>query len=258
MKEENNILTYSNRKWILWVILVVGGFFFLSIRYASVNGSFTTVDMIILLFWIGLLLMPFFQEIDFYGLKLKKEIDKLKLDIDRQFVDLSRQFVYIRSEINNSNDIRPQFTYNLTNQLSDDQLIKREEFYRQILEKTVKSEGIKKPTSESELIKIPDDVQYLFSVRYQIEKELKRITNEIYPTSNEISYKNNRRPNPTYKMVDYLANQGYIDPNVANIIMQLNGITSRAIHGEEISKGQFNFVHGTAPDLIAILKGITG
>jgi len=38
--------------------------------------------------------------------------------------------------------------------------------------------------------------------------------------------------------------------------MQVNGITSRAIHGEEISKGQLSFVHGTAPDLIAILKEI--
>jgi hypothetical protein len=118
--------------------------------------------------------------------------------------------------------------------------------------------GIKKPPSESELIEVPNNVQYLFSVRYQIETELKRILNEISLNSNEISLNSNIRRIPAYKMVDYLVHRGYLDKKMANIIMQVLGIANGAIHGEEISKGQFNFVHGTAPDLIAILRGITG
>lgn len=261
LEEENKILSYIivNRKWILWAIILIGGFFFLNKRYTSVNGSFTTVDTIILLFWIALLLMPFFQEINFYGLKLKKEIDELKFDMDKQFIDLSRQFISLRSEINNSNENYSQLTNNLVfPPMSDSQLSKREEINKQVLEETLEAWGIKKPQDESELTKAPDDVLYLFSVRYQVEKQLKRIMNEIYLKSNEISHNSNIRPRPTYQMVDYLARLGYIDSDVSGIIMQINGITSRAIHGEEISKGQFNFVHGTAPDLIAILKGISG
>lgn len=259
-KEVTKFLSYLavNRKWILWTIIIVGGFFFLNKRYTSVNGSFTSVDMIILLFWIALLLMPFFQEINFYGLKLKKEIDELRFDVDKQFIDLSRQFISLRSEINNSNENHSQLTNTVViPPLSDSQLSKREEIDRRILEETLEAWGIKKPSNESELTKAPDDVLYLFSVRYQIETELKRIVNEISPISHEISLNNNVRHRPTSKMVDYLARLAYIDSSVASIIMQIHGITSRAIHGEEISKGQFNFVHGTAPDLIAILKGIT-
>ncbi|MCC4766165.1 hypothetical protein FXW07_05930 [Methanosarcina sp. DH1] len=247
-----------NRKWFLWTALIVGGFFFLNKRYTSVNGLFKTVDVIILLFWISLIIMPFFQEINFYGLKLKKEIDELKFDINRQFIDLSKEFIILRSEINNSNENHSQLTSTVVfPPLSDSQLSKREGIDRQILEETLEAWGIKKPSNESELTKAPDDVLYLFSVRYQIEKELKRVFNEISPISNEISHNNNFRHLPTSRMVEYLKRLDYIDSNVANIIMQILGITNRAIHGEDISKGQFNFVHGTAPDLIAILKGIT-
>lgn len=262
VKEDHKILPYLmvNRKWILWAILIVGGFFFLNNRYNSVNGSFTSVDMIILLFWIALLLMPFFQEINFYGLKLKKEIDELKFDIDKQFIDLSRQFISLRSEINNSNDIHSQQTNSVVFSSTPDYLLpKLGEISKQILEETLDARGIKKPPNGFELVKAPDDVLYLFSVRYQIEKELRRLLSDVDLKSNEISLNSNpRRSFPTYKMVDYLARLGYIDPSTAEIIMQVNGITSRAIHGEDISKGQINFVHETAPDLIAILKGITG
>lgn len=58
------------------------------------------------------------------------------------------------------------------------------------------------------------------------------------------------------KTVDYLMHLGVIDPNTANIIMQVNGITNMAIHGADVSKGQFYFVQDTAPNLIAILKEI--
>jgi len=184
LKEENKILSYliANRKWILWVVLIVGGLFFLNKRYTSVNGSFKTVDIIILLFWIALLLMPFFQEINFYGLKLKKEIDELKFDVNKQFIDLSRQFINLRSEINNSNDIHSNFTYNFNstppNRVPDDQLPKYEKLSKQHLEKEREFWEIKIPANESELTKVPDDVIYLFSVRYKIETELKRIIKE--------------------------------------------------------------------------------
>jgi len=253
LKEEQNILSYfvKNRKWILWALLIVGGFFFLNNRYNLVNGSFTSVDMIILLFWIALLLMPFFQEIDFYGLKLKKEIDELKLDINKQFIDLSRQFISLKSEIKNSNEYHPQLTYNVTNSLSDDQLLKREEFYRQILEETLDSRGIKRSFSESELTKAPDDVQYLFSIRYQVETELKRILKET-------SYEWNPKRMITIEMVRVLTSKGLIDPDLVNIILQVHKITSMAIHGEDISEDKLHFVQNIAPDLIATLKGITG
>lgn len=249
----------ANRKWILWTVLIAGGLFFLNKRYISVNGLFTSVDMVILLFWIALLLMPFFQEINFYGLKLKREIDELKCDIDKQFINLSRQFVTLESDIKNSINLHTQQTNNVVFPSPPDYLLhKIGERDKQILEEILESGGIKKPTNESELIKIPDDVQYLFSVRYQVEKELKRILKEISFKSNEISYTNSQPNLSIYKIVDYLTRMSYIDPSLANIIMQVNGITSRAIHGEEISKGQINFVHDTAPRLIAILEEING
>lgn len=264
LKKENKTLSYLivNRKWILWTVLIVGGFFFLNERYTSVNGSFKTVDMIILLFWIALLLMPFFQEINFYGLKLKKEIDELKFGIDKQFLDLSRQFISLRSEINNSNDFHPEI--NLNTQFPDTKLPPVEET-KQDLEKRLDAKGIKKPVNESELIKIPDHVQYLFSVRYEIETELKRIMKEtLYEwkyqrtSLQDVSHLRKPRRMIPAEIVRILVSDELIDHKLADTIMQTYSITNMAIHGDDVSEDQLSFVQSIASDLIATLKGITG
>lgn len=271
LKEENKILSYliANRKWILWVILIVGGLFFLNKRYTSVNGSFKTVDIIILLFWIALLLMPFFQEINFYGLKLKKEIDELKFDVNKQFIDLSRQFINLRSEINNSNDIHSNFTYNFNstppNRVPDDQLPKYEKLSKQHLEKEREFWEIKIPANESELTKVPDDVIYLFSVRYKIETELKRIIKETpnyWNIQRTVSKENSNLRKPRRmipaEIVRILISDGLIDGKLADIIMETYSITNMAVHGDSISDDQLRFVQSIANDLIATLKGIPG
>lgn len=40
LNEKSKISSYAifNRKWILWVVPIVGGFFFLNKRYISING----------------------------------------------------------------------------------------------------------------------------------------------------------------------------------------------------------------------------
>lgn len=250
--EENKISSYFivNRKWILWAILIVGGFFFLNKRYISVNGSFTSVDIIILLFWIALLLMPFFQEINFYGLKLKKEIDELRLDVDKQFIDLSRQFISLRAEINNSNNFHPQITNNFTTPIPDNKLPPVEET-KQDLEQRLNSSGAKKSDNDIELMEIPEDVLYLFSVKYQIEAELRRINKESH-------LERNAGQEATPETIRNISSIGLIDRKLSHTLRLVHNITATAIHGAEVSEAKIHFVREIAPDLIATLKEISG
>ena len=102
---------------------------------------------------------------------------------------------------------------------------------KQHLEKERDFRGIKKPANEPELTKVPDDVLYLFSIRYQIETELKRIMKETpyqwnlqrivsQETSNE---RKPRRMVPA-EIVRILISNGLIDCELADIIMHTYSI----------------------------------
>lgn len=195
---------------------------------------------------------------------MKKEIDELKFNVDKQFIDLSKQFISLKSEINNSISNHSQITNNITNSMSsvaDDQLHEVGEVFRQHLEKERNIRGIKKPANESELINIPGNILYLFSVRYQIETEIKRIMKETFDEWNPPVYTISNDSKPKHmrltEMVSILKSNWLINPGLANKIMQINRITSMAIHGENISIDKLQFVQNIAPDLIATLRGIT-
>ena len=147
--------------------------------------------------------------------------------------------------------------------MPDDQLPKYGEFSKQHLEKERDFRGIKKPANEPELTKVPDDVLYLFSIRYQIETELKRIMKETpYQwnlqriVSQETSNERKPRRMVLAEIVRILISNGLIDRELADIIMQTYSITNMAIHGEDISEDKLHFVKGIAPNLIATLQGI--
>lgn len=57
------------------------------------------MDIIIFLIWIALLLVPIFEEIGLFGIKLKREIQDLK-------TDLTGQILSLRTEVHNSIDLK--------------------------------------------------------------------------------------------------------------------------------------------------------
>jgi len=79
-----------------------------------------------------------------FWISLKREIDALKQDIKEQIINL-------RSEIQNSVSVLTQ----------------------------VSSEFHKVEDIDISQISVPDDVSFLFSVRYTIERELKRVLQNI-------------------------------------------------------------------------------
>lgn len=233
-------------KIIWWVLLLGIVTYFLSQRYNSfINGSATSMDIFIFLIWISLLLVPLFQEVSFFGIKLKKEIDSLKSDVKEQIINL-------RSEIQSSIDVRTQINPQiyLTPPPPDSQLPIIEKRFRQILEETLSTQGIQRPIAESAEIEVPDSNQFLFSIRYQMENELRRIFKQRF------GEEEGKRPLPIFHITRSLAESGLIDPRLAVVIREVYLICSPAIHGEQVSDSIVRFVRDIAPEIIVSLKAI--
>jgi hypothetical protein len=76
-------------KIIWWVFLLIIVSVFLYNRYPHLTaGTSTTADIFIFLIWVALCLLPLFEELSFFGITFKKEVEKLKSDIAIQFDNL--------------------------------------------------------------------------------------------------------------------------------------------------------------------------
>jgi hypothetical protein len=72
-------------KIIWWIILLILLSLFLCSRYENLStGMGTTADIFIFLIWVALWLLPLFEELSFFGITLKKEVEKLKSDLTVQ------------------------------------------------------------------------------------------------------------------------------------------------------------------------------
>ena len=85
-------------KIIWWIFLLIIVSVFLYNRYPHFTaGTSTTADIFIFLIWVALCLLPLFEELSFFGVTLKKEVEKLKADITHQISNLKAD---IKSTVN--------------------------------------------------------------------------------------------------------------------------------------------------------------
>jgi hypothetical protein len=232
---------------IIWWALLVGLFaYLLSQRYDSIiSGAASAIDIVIFLIFIALLSIPLFREVDFFGVRLKREIDTLRTEFKEQIINL-------RSDINTINmkaEISPHIYFPYPP--PDSELPSIEKRIKPILEQVLKEQGIQKPASVKEL-GVTDDTQFLFSVRYSLEKELRRLATWIWSPYLE------KRPQSTLTIANTLSEMGKIPPQVVNIIRDVYAICSSAVHGGDVSDPSIKFVRDTSLPLLSYLRSIEG
>lgn len=241
-------MNFSNRfKIAWWLILVVALTVLLVFRFrALINGEGTPFDIVAFLVWVALLLIPLFQEIGLFGVKLKQQLDDLRAEIRTEITGL-------RGEIQNSISLRtsvnPQFFVGPGAPPSTDaQLPQVEEQVQRALNNFMKSYGVREAGEEVEVPNVPEDAGYLFRVRFNLEKELRRAWSERLAEE--------ERRLPVVRLINNLVRSEVLIPELAYAVREVYAICSAAIHGEEVSSRQLNFVRDTAPELIASLRAI--
>ena len=79
-------------KIVWWIFLLGLCGILLGFRVDEIiNGHSVPADVFIFLIFFALMLVPIFSEINFFGIKLKKEIDNLKTNIELKFGDLKNE-----------------------------------------------------------------------------------------------------------------------------------------------------------------------
>lgn len=225
-------------KWIWWLVLVaIVGFVLFKRLDLTAPGKSTPFDSVAFVVWVALLLAPIFSEVKIWGVELKQEIKEAKKD-------LSEQIHAVKAEISNSINFQPVFSNAVAAPPLDSQLpVIRDEVERALNARMAELNFAPQPVEPQ----LPANVQYLFSTRYNIERELRRITDALLDPRSRTQIR---------RQVEILAEMGSISREMHQAIMDVYRICSPAVHGDPVSNEQVDFVREVAPRLLASLQQI--
>ena len=235
-----------------WIALLTTVSWYLLQRYPSlVEGQPSAIDILAILIWAALALVPLFKEMKIFGLGFKQEVEGLKKEVEQRIDGL-------RAEIKNTLDVRteisPHFSFA---PFPDSQLPALEQSIRATVEDIMKDYGLKELQKVDLELETSDDVEFLFKVRYNLEKQLRRIWTSRFPEQSEAD----RRP--FHRLVRDLLQADIIDSKVAGILREVYSICSPAVHAIDNgkdhpawTKAAHFFVRYKVTKLIAALKAI--
>jgi hypothetical protein len=232
-------------KYSWWILLLVMTGSIIYHRYCSIiEGNTNQTDIIIMIIFVVLMLVPIFSEIEIYGFKLKKEIENLKQEQNLKILELK-------------NDIRTtqNQTFNATFQgfgppPPDNKIPELQEEIERILKEKIDGSQIFTETKLAGRIDVPDDNILMFKVRFNIEKQLRRIWEQRfnYKESENLSIHQS-----LIRIIQDLTKYGIIEDNLYGILREILSICNWAIHGEEVSDSQIDFVAKNSKQILDYL-----
>ncbi len=235
---------------IAWWVLLTGFLTaFLWQRYPDlIAGRAAPADIVVFVIWIALLLAPLFNEVSLLGITLKQQIDELKGFVTSQVTE-------VRSELRNAVDVRTTFSpqFYMPPPATDAQLPELETKIKAAVSEALRMHGVAQETPIASFT-TPPDVSLLFAARFNIEKELRRIAEGQQVTSGIESLQ--RKPATIFQITRFLSQTERIEPELAGAIREVYSVCSPAVHGEQVTEAQLNFVKDVAPGLIAALQAV--
>lgn len=229
-------------KILWWVLsLIIVGFLFIIQFDLIKEGKSTNIDIFIFLIFVSLLLLPLFSEFEFFGIKLKKDIEELKKDIDIKFGE-------IKNDINNTQTI----TTNISGfgpPPSDNKIKELENKIDEIIQK--QSQDSQDNTPEQQVIHTsifaPENNVMMFKIRFNIENEIRRIWKQHF-TEKDSQYK------PILKLMNDLTKYEIINRDLYGILREILSICNIGIHEDSLTEEQVNFVLKHSKEIIDYLK----
>lgn len=246
MKFKEVIVSYLKSKWWYLVLLILSTIYVLYHR----NGiyqlkEFNAMNLIFLL-WLILLLLPLFSEMEFFGVKLKKEVEKAKTEVKENLNDLRIQIMDLKISNSNANTINFGNGFLPTEQklkeLIEEFITKSNVIDDNLIEVSSKP-NIGLTTDAKELsnfeFEIAEESTYLFKVRLMLEKTLTDLCEKTgYEGSKSM-----------HEMMRHLIRCELINGKTEDLISQIIKIANRGVHGEIVSKEYIDFIKQVLPEL---------
>lgn len=239
-------MKFPNWLRILWWLLITSllSAFLVARLPDFLIGKNSAGDVLALAIWTALMLAPLFSEVSLLGITLKQEIEELKTSVSNQIGE-------IKTEIRSAVDVRTTLSqqFNIPAPVTDAQLPELEQRVKAAVLNALSAHGISEK-SASAIPPVSSDVNFLFSTRYNIERELRRIASGREVVLLE------RRPLASMQLVRWLVELELINPSLASAIREVYAVCSPAIHGETVSDAKISFVRDVGPQLISALRSI--
>ncbi len=230
-----------------WLALSATVTAYLVARYPDlVTGHAVPADIVAFLVWMALLLVPIFQEVEFFGLKFRQQIEKAK-------EELKSEIHSVRAELRNAVDVRTTFSPQITIPAPppDSQLRDLEHRVKRAVGEALSAHGVRPPSPTPADLAVSDDIAFLFATRHGLERELRRLAQE-----RQLDVGLRRVGGVQLSRV--LAQAGVIGEALDLAIREVYAVSSAGVHAEDVSEAQVAFVRDVGPQLIAALRALRG
>lgn len=190
------------------------------------SNSLTTLDNMILILFVIFSILPIFSEIDFMGVKLKREIEKNKIETDRELLQ-------IKAEINNNSMHNSNVIYNYAN-LPDNTLKTIEKDYQSNFK-------------IYDNFDIDNDAILCLKIRQKIEVLLKQLAEKYGVLEKNMAL---------IPLLRILVNKEVIPNKLYGVLIEIIIICNKSIHGEKISENHSEFIRNTYSQVLLELESI--
>lgn len=230
MRFLTSVWTYIKRKW-WYLLLLAGSTWFVCLNKQTILGdNFEKLTPITLVFilWLVLLLLPLFSEMEFFGVKLKKEVEKAASEVKESITDLKMQLIQMQI----SNSVATNIQVGNNTMPSEGKMEELLQLVRNL------SQNPPNPSTVEPMDDTDKNV-YLFKVRLGIETALSDL-------SEKIGFQDKM---PLYRSLQAILKYELIDSITFDLINQVIKIANRGVHGEIVSDEYINFVKETQPEI---------
>lgn len=239
--------TFKAIWWFILLCVLSTHIYFQYDRYSNENVSW--FDGLVFLAWLGLSLGPLFREVNIFGFQLRNEIREMKEQLNGAIASVRSDMRLIAENTQTTN------VYGAMPPPPDSRLDEIEASIKEVLESI--NQGKQEPLIADDVEKFIKDpnsprVDVLFKARLTLEKEVRTI---FELSSADIQIMARRSP-PISRVLSILVDIGVLEPRLANAVREVYSVCSPAMHGEDVTEEQFEFVQHTAPELISTLRSV--
>lgn len=246
MKLKDMIVSYLKRRWWYLILLVLSTIYILYYK-KEINQlkEFNATNLIFIL-WLILLLLPLFSEMEFFGIKLKKEVEKAKTEVKENLNDIRMQIMDLKVSNSNANTINVGNDFLPTKQ-------KLKELFKEFTTNSNTttdnlSEGHSTPKIDISLegevsgnikFEIAEQSTYLFKIRLILEKALTDLCEKT-------DYNGHKS---MFEMLRHINRRVLINGKTVDLISYIINIANRGVHGEIVSNEYIDFIKRVFPEL---------
>ncbi len=224
------------KAWYI-VLLTISTVYLVSNRFAIEKLDDASLISTVFIIWVILLVLPLFSELEFLGVKVKKEVKKAVEKSNEEVKASINNLQQLVSQIQVSNSVAPQFTINggsLPSEERIDNLIKEIHL--------LNAQNTDRQADQQDKADVPTSNLELFKMRYGIEIRIREALELI-------GYSGKTRTS-LMQATYYLNQQGVLDSTSTDLIIQMLRIANRGVHGEIISQKYMDFASQAYPQII--------